>query len=116
MEFVPIIKMEFDYIVFQYALSHLDYFRLLFRLKCTSSSPTLRVSSHFFTSIKAAPVAKKDLPSSVGTYVSSSISITTKSTMKINFPTLISTSSSPPSGCAIVFSICRVIFVGVGSP
>ena len=42
--------------VLQSVLSHSYHFRILFRLKCTASSPTLRVSSLFFTSIKAAPV------------------------------------------------------------
>ena len=76
----------------------------------------MRVSSPFFTSIKATPMARKGLPSSGGTYVSSSISITTKSTGKTNIPTLMSTSSRNPSGCAIVLSVIyMVIIVGVSS-
>ena len=103
--------------VLQSVLSHSDYFRLLLRLKCTASSPTLKVSSPFLKSIKVAPVARKGLPSSSGTCVSSSISITTKSTGKINFPTLMSTSSRTPSGYVIVLStFCRVIAMGVSSP
>ena len=46
----------------------------------------------------ATLVSRKGLPSSSGTCLSSSISITTKSTRKMNFPTLISTSSRIPSG------------------
>ena len=104
-------------IVLQSILSHSVCFKLLFKLKCTASSPTLRVSSHFFTSIKAVPMARKGLPSSSGTCVSSSMSITTKSTGKIKFPTLMTTSLRTPSGYAIVISsICRVIFMGVSSP
>ena len=91
--------------------------QVLLRLNCTASSPTLSVSSPFYTSIKAASVAKKGLPNSRGTWVSSFIFITTKSTGKINFPTLTSTSSRTPSGCAMVLSsICNVIVVGVSSP
>ena len=79
--------------------------------------PTLRLSSHFLTSIKTAPVARKGLPSSSGTCVSSSISIKIKSTGKIKFSNLMSTSSRTPSGYAIVrSSIYRVIAVGVSSP
>ena len=104
-------------IVLQYGLSNSDCFKLVFNLKCIASSPTLRVSSPIFTSIKVAPVAKKGLPSSSGTYMSSSISITTKSTGKVNFPTLMSTSSRTSSGYANVLSvICNVIAVGVSSP
>ena len=76
--------------VLQSVLSHSDYLRILFRLKRIASSPILRVSSPFLISMKAALVAKKGLPSSSGTYVSSSISIPTKSMGKIKFPTLIS--------------------------
>ena len=91
--------------------------RLLLILNCTASSPTLSVSSPFCTSIKAAHVARKDLPSNKGTWVSSSIFMTTKSTGNTNFPTLTSTSSRMPSGCAIdLSSICNVIAVGVSSP
>ena len=104
-------------IVLQSVFSQSDCFRLLFKLKCTASSPTLRVRSLFSTSIKATLVARKGLPSSSGTYVSSSISITTKSTGKMNFPILISTSSKTLFGWAIVLSaICKVIVVGVSSP
>ena len=100
--------------ILQSIFSQSDYFRLLFKLKCTASSPTLRVCFPFLTSIKAALVAKKGLPSSSGTCVSSFISMTTKSTRKMNFPTLISTSSRTPSGYAIVLSaICKVIAAGV---
>ena len=68
-------------------------------------------------SIKAIPVAKKGLPNNKGTWVSSSICMTTKSTGKMNFPTLTSTSSRMPSGYAIDLSaICNVIVVGVSSP
>ena len=75
------------------------------------------MSSPFSTSIKVAPVARKGLPRSNGTCVSSSISITTKTTGKMNFPTLMSTSSRTHSSCAIVLStICKVIAVGVSSP
>ena len=89
----------------------------MFNLKCTASSPTLRVSSPFFTSIKATPVARKGLPSSSGACVSSSISMTTKSTGKMNFPTLMSTSSMTSYGCAIVLSaISKLIVVGVSFP
>ena len=103
--------------VLQSVLSFLDYFRLFFRLKCTASSPTLRVSSPFFTSIKAAPMVNNGLPSSSGTCVTSSMSITTKLIRKINFPTLMSTSSRTPYGCAIVLcAMFRVIFLGVSSP
>ena len=49
--------------------------------------------------------------------MSSSIFMTTKSTGKINFPTLTSKSSRTPSGCAIDLSaICSVIDVGVSFP
>ena len=49
--------------------------------------------------------------------MSSSISMTIKSTRKMNFPTLMSTSSGTPFGCAIVLStICKVIVMGVRSP
>ena len=49
--------------------------------------------------------------------MSSSFLIITKSTGKMNFPTLISTSSRTPSGCAIDLSaIYNVIVVGVSSP
>ena len=86
-------------------------------IKCTASSHTLRVSSHFLTSIKVASVARKGLPSSTGICVSSFISKTTKSTGKLNFPTLMSTSSRTPSSYAIVlYTICKVIVVGVSSP
>ena len=75
------------------------------------------VSSLFCTSIRAALVAKKGLPNSKGTCVSSSIFMTTKSTGKMNFPTLTSTSSRTPSGYAIDLSTtCSVISVGVSSP
>ena len=91
--------------------------KLLWRLNCTASSPSLSVSSPFYTLIKAAPIAKKGLPNSKGTWVSSSIFITTKSIGKINFPTLTSTSSRTPSGCAMDLSaIYSVIVVGVSSP
>ena len=51
------------------------------------------------------------------TCLSSSISIITKSTGKMNFPTLISTSSRMPSSRAKVMSaICRVMVVGVSFP
>ena len=104
-------------IVFQYVLSNSYCFKLVFKLKCTASSPTLRVSSPFFTSMKATPIARKGLPSSSGTCVSYSISMITKSTGKMNFPTLMSTSSRTPSDCAIVLSaIYKVIVVGVSSP
>ena len=86
-------------------------------IKYTASSPTLSVISLFCTSIKAAPVAKKGLPSNKGTLVSSSICMITKSTGKMNFPTLTSTSSRMPSGYAIdLSSICNVIAVWVSSP
>ena len=92
-------------------------FRLSLRLKCTTSSPILRVNSPFFESINVAYVAKKGLPNSSGTCLSSSIFITTKSTGKKNFPTLISTSSRIPSGWANVLSaIYRVMAMGVSSP
>ena len=71
---------------------------IILRLKSISSFPTLIVSSLCLTSIKVAPVARNGLPSSSGTCLSSSMSITTKSTGKINFPTLISTSSKIHSG------------------
>ena len=101
----------------QFSLSTSDCVRLLLRLKCIASFPTLRVSSPFCTSIRVAPIAKKGLPNNRGTYVSSSILMTTKSTGKMNFPTLISTSSRTPSGCAIDLSaICSEIVVGVSSP
>ena len=91
--------------------------RLLLILNCTASSPTLSVNSHFYTSIKADLVAKKGLPSNKGTWVSFSIFMTTKSTRNTNFPTLTSTSSRMPSGCAIDLSaIYNVIAVGVSSP
>ena len=49
--------------------------------------------------------------------MSSSIFMTTKSIGNTNFPTLTSTSSRMPSGCAIYLSaICNVIAVGVSSP
>ena len=103
--------------ILQSVLSHPDYFSLLFRLKCTASSPTLRVSSPFLKSINEAPVARKGLPSSSGTFVSSSISITTKYTGKISFPTLMSTYSRTLYGFVIVLSaIYRVIVVRVSSP
>ena len=89
----------------------------MFNLKCTASSPILKASSPFFTSIKATLVAKKGLLSCSGTYVFSSISMIKKSTGKMNFPILMSTSSRTPSGCAIVLSaICKVIAVGVKFP
>ena len=101
----------------QSALLSSDYSRLSLRLKCTTSSPTLRVSSYFFASINAAPVAKKGLHNSSETCLSSSIVMTTKSTRKTNFPTLISTSSRIPSRWAnVLFTIYRVIAVGVSSP
>ena len=51
------------------------------------------------------------------TRVSSSICMITKSTRKMNFLTLTSTSSRMPSGCAIdLLAICNVIVVGVSSP
>ena len=91
--------------------------KLLWRLNCTALSPTLSVSLPFCTSIKAAPVARKGLPNSRGTWVSYSIFITTKSTRKINFPTLTSTFSRTPFGCAMDLSaICSVIVVGVSAP
>ena len=100
----------------QSALLSSGYFRLSLRLKCTASSPTLRFSSPFFTSINVAPVAKKGLPNNSGTCLSSSIFMTTKSTGKTNFPTLISTSSRIPSGWANVLSaIYMVMAVGVSS-
>ena len=77
----------------------------------------MRVNSHFFTSIKAAHVAKKGLPNISGTCLSSSISITIKYIGKMNFPTLISTSSRIPSGWANFLSaICKVMVVEVSSP
>ena len=49
--------------------------------------------------------------------MSSSIFMITKSTRKMNFPTLTNTSSRTPFGCAIDLSaICSVIVVGVSSP
>ena len=60
-------------VVLQSGLSHSDFFKLVLNLKCTASSPTLRVSSQIFTSIKAALVARKSLTSSSGTCVSSSV-------------------------------------------
>ena len=75
------------------------------------------INSPLCTSIKATPVAKKGLPSNKGTYVFSSIFIITKSTGKMNFPTLTSTSSIITTGCDIDLSaICNVIVVGVSSP
>ena len=101
----------------QFSASTSGYVKLLLRLNCTASSPTLNVNSPLCTSIKAVPVARKGLPNSRGTYVSSSIFITTKSTGKINFPTLTSTSSRTPSGYAMDLStIYSVIVVGVSSP
>ena len=101
----------------QLSASTLGCSRLLLILNCTASFPTLSVSSLFCTSIKAAHVAKKGLPSNKGTWVSSSICMITKSTGKMNFPTLTSTSSRMPSGCAIDLSaIYNVIAVGVSSP
>ena len=80
-------------------------------------SPSESEFSIFFTSIKAALVARKGLPNSSGACVSSYMSMITKSIGKMNFPTLISTSSRTPSGCAIVlFTIYKVIDVGVSSP
>ena len=103
--------------ILQFVFSQSNCFRLLIKLKCTASSPTMRVSSPFLTSIKAAPMARKGLQRINETCVSSSISITTKSTGKMNFPTLISTSSRTPSSCAIVlFAICKVIAMGVSYP
>ena len=103
--------------VLQFRLSNSYYFKLVFNLKCIGSSPTLRVSFPFFTSIKTAPMDRKGLPSNSGTCVPSFISMTTKSIGKINFPTLMSTSSRTPSDYAIVLSaICKVIVVGVSSP
>ena len=47
----------------------------------------------------------------------SSISVITKSTRKMNFPSLINTSSKMPSGWANVLSaICKVMDVGVSFP
>ena len=101
----------------QLSTSTPGFSKLLLRLKCTASFPTLSVSSPFYTSIKVAPVAKKGLPSSKGTWVSSSIFTITKSIRKMNFPILTSTSSRTPSGCAIdLLAICNVIDVGVSSP
>ena len=60
-------------VVLQSGISHSDFLKLVFNFKCTASSPTLRVSSPFFTSIKAALVARKGLKSSCGTCVSSSV-------------------------------------------
>ena len=62
-------------------------------------------------------MARKGLPSSSGTCLSFSMFITTKSTRKINFPTLMSTSSKIPSGYTIDLSaIFKAIAVGVSSP
>ena len=62
-------------------------------------------------------MARKGLSSSNGTCLSCSMFITTKYNGKINFPTLMSTSSKIPSGCTIYLStICKVIVVGVSSP
>ena len=92
-------------------------FQTMMRLKCNASSPILRVSSPFFTSIKDVVVAKKGLHNNSGTCLSSFTSITTKSTGKMKFPTLISTSSRMPSGWAKVLSaIYRVMAMGVSSP
>ena len=103
--------------VLQSGISHLDYFKLVFNLKCIASSPTLRVSSPFFTSIKVASIARNGRPRNSGTCVSSSISMTIRSIGKMNFPTLMSTYSRNPSGCVIVLStIYKVIAVGVTSP
>ena len=66
---------------------------------------------------QSSSVVKKGLHNNRGTCVSSSIFMTTKSTRKMNFPTLTSTSSRTPSGCAIDLStIYNVIAVGVSSP
>ena len=62
-------------------------------------------------------MVRKGLPRSSGTCVSSFISMTIKSTGKMNFLNLISTSSTTSSGCAIVLSaIYKVIALGVSSP
>ena len=87
---------------------HLSFIDIMLKI-------TIRIQ--FNIDIKAAPVPKKGLPSIKGTWVSSSIFMITKSTGKINLPTLTSTSSRTPYGCAIDLSaICNVIAVGVSSP
>nr|GFC94328.1 hypothetical protein [Tanacetum cinerariifolium] len=80
------------------------------------SSFTLRVISSPYTSIKARPVLKNDLPKIRGTLGSASKLTTTKSVGKWNFPTLTNTSSVTPLGQAIdLSSSSRVIRVGVSS-
>lgn len=69
-------------------------------LNVTCWSFTLIVSSHFCTSIRVFPVAKKSLPSIMGTFLSVSKSSTMKSIGKMNLSTFTSTSSNFPSGYA----------------
>ena len=92
----------------------------LYTLKVTCSSLILRIKLPLWTSIKALAVAKNGLPKIRGTYWSSSISKTTKSTGKINLSTLTSTSSKTPLGYAMDLSAncnvtCNVTLDGVGS-
>ncbi|GJV10460.1 putative reverse transcriptase domain-containing protein [Tanacetum coccineum] len=65
-------------------------------MNVTASFPTRRVNSPSYTSIKARPVFKKDLPRIRGTQGSASKSTTIKSTENLNFPTFTSTSSAIP--------------------
>nr|GFB34945.1 hypothetical protein [Tanacetum cinerariifolium] len=77
------------------------------------SSLTLRVISSPYTSIKARPVLKKDIPEIRGTLGSDSKSTTIKSVGKWNFPTLTNTSLATPFGRVIDLSASsRVIRVG----
>ena len=65
-------------------------------LNVNSSSLTLSLSSHFYTSINALPVAKNGLPKMIGTSLSSSMSMMIKSIERINLSTFTKTSSIIP--------------------
>ncbi|GJT85967.1 hypothetical protein Tco_1067684 [Tanacetum coccineum] len=93
-----------------------EYLEFVPRLNVMASFPTRRVNSPSYTSIKARPVFKKDLPRIRGTRGSASKSTTTKSAGNWNFPTFTSTSSAIPIGWVIEwFASSRVIQVGVSS-
>ena len=101
----------------QYVLSHSYCFMLFFLVEvyCFFSHPKSEFS--LFNIYQGSSNGQERSSKHSGTCVSSSISMTTKSIGKMNFPTLMSTSSRTPFGYAIILStICKVIAVGVSPP
>ena len=68
------------------------------KLQLTSSFCTLNLNSPFYTSIKALPIAKNDLPRMMGISLSSSILRLMKYARKINLSIFTNTSSIVPRG------------------